>query len=999
VNAPIVTTGKILAFVLASVLVAPRNGFALGQEKYVEEVPSPDSFPIVQSNATAAIYVDANDFAGVVRAANDLQADVARVTGRSPEISHKGKNLGKNVIIVGTIGKSQVIDRLIREKKIDISEIAGQWEAFLIQVVPKPLPGVASGLVICGSDKRGTIYGIYDLSEQIGVSPWYFWADVPPTHHDVLFVKAGKFGHGPPSVKYRGIFLNDEAPDLSNWITNQFGVVPTNASPPIPPSVANYGRGFYTNLFELILRLKGNYLWPAMWNNAFNEDDTNNPVLADEYGVVMGNSHQEPMLRAQKEWDRRYLKTLGTWNYVKETDVLENFWREGIRRNKNYESIVTIGLRGANDTPMAEGGPEANMALLEKIVAVQRKILAQEINPDVTKVPQLWCLYKEVQDFYNAGMRVPDDVTLLWAEDNWGNVRRLPTAEERKRSGGAGVYYHFDYHGGPRSYQWINTSPIPKIWDQLSLAKQYGADRIWIVNVGHFKGYEFPLEYFMNLAWDTDRWINDNLDEFTRLWAEREFGPAYATDIADIIAKYTKYNGRRKPELLEPNTYSLANYQEAENVVADFNAITARAEKIYRQLPEARQDAFYELVLFPTKASALVNELYLAAVKNALYARQGRASANDMAAETRKLFQTDTNLMNYFNQTFAYGKWNHFMDQAHLGYTTWRDPPHNSLDAIKLIEIEVPEAAAMGIAVEGSNSAWPGDPSDAILPKFDVFNRQHRYLDVFNKGKTSFEFTATASDPWIVLSENKGAVEKDKRLWVSVDWSKVPQGAASGTVTLAGTGVNVTVKVNAFNPTEVTRDSLQGFAEGEGFVSIEAEHYTKKTDTGANRWIKIDDYGRTLSGMRAEAPVDAPSAIPGKDSPGLEYQMYLFSTGKVDVAAIMAPTLNFVPGRGLQYAVSFDDEAPQVVTLVPQKYSAQNGNRDWEKSVEDNARYGHTSHTLMKPGYHTLKFWMVDPGIVLQKLVVDLGGVKPSYLGPPESYCNGREQNRPAKTN
>jgi len=990
VNAPIVTTGKILAFVLASVLVAPRNGFALGQEKYVEEVPSPDSFPIVQSNATAAIYVDANDFAGVVRAANDLQADVARVTGRSPEISHKGKNLGKNVIIVGTIGKSQVIDRLIREKKIDISEIAGQWEAFLIQVVPKPLPGVASGLVICGSDKRGTIYGIYDLSEQIGVSPWYFWADVPPTHHDVLFVKAGKFGHGPPSVKYRGIFLNDEAPDLSNWITNQFGVVPTNASPPIPPSVANYGRGFYTNLFELILRLKGNYLWPAMWNNAFNEDDTNNPVLADEYGVVMGNSHQEPMLRAQKEWDRRYLKTLGTWNYVKETDVLENFWREGIRRNKNYESIVTIGLRGANDTPMAEGGPEANMALLEKIVAVQRKILAQEINPDVTKVPQLWCLYKEVQDFYNAGMRVPDDVTLLWAEDNWGNVRRLPTAEERKRSGGAGVYYHFDYHGGPRSYQWINTSPIPKIWDQLSLAKQYGADRIWIVNVGHFKGYEFPLEYFMNLAWDTDRWTNDNLDEFTRLWAEREFGPAYATDIADIIAKYTKYNGRRKPELLEPNTYSPANYQEAENVVADFNAITARAEKIYRQLPEARQDAFYELVLFPTKASALVNELYLAAVKNALYARQGRASANDMAAETRKLFQTDTNLMNYFNQTFAYGKWNHFMDQAHLGYTTWRDPPHNSLDAIKLIEIEVPEAAAMGIAVEGSNSAWPGDPSDAILPKFDVFNRQHRYLDVFNKGKTSFEFTATASDPWIVLSENKGAVEKDKRLWVSVDWSKVPQGAASGTVTLAGTGVNVTVKVNAFNPTEVTRDSLQGFAEGEGFVSIEAEHYTKKTDTGANRWIKIDDYGRTLSGMRAEAPVDAPSAIPGKDSPCLEYRMYLFSTGKVEVAAIMAPTLNFVPGRGLQYAVSFDDEAPQVVTVVPQKYSAQNGNRDWEKSVEDNARYGHTTHTLAKSGYHTLKFWMVDPGVVLSKLVVDPGGVKSSYLGPPESFHRGK---------
>ena len=666
--------------------------------------------------------------------------------------------------------------------------------------------------------------------------------------------------------------------------------------------------------------------------------------------------------------------------------MLENFWREGLRRNKDYESIITIGLRGANDTEMAPGGPEANMALLEKIVGVQRKIIAEEINPDVTKVPQLWCLYKEVQDFYNAGMRAPDDVTLLWAEDNWGNVRRLPTAEERKRSGGAGVYYHFDYHGGPRSYQWLNTSPLPKIWDQMSLAGQYGADRIWIVNVGHFKGYEFPLEYFMSLAWDTNRWTSDNFDEFTRRWAEREFGPAHAKDIADIIGKYTKYNGRRKPELLAPDTYSLVNYQEAENVVKDFKAITAKAEEIYGKLPTAKRDAFYELVLFPTKASALVNELYLAAGKNALYTRQGRASANDLAAETRALFQADTNLMNYFNQTFANGKWNHFMDQSHLGYTTWRDPPQNNLDAIKLTGIVVPETAAMGVAVEGSEAAWPGATGDAVLPKFDVFNQSHQFIDVFNKGKTLFNFTATASAPWIVLSENKGTLEKDRRLWVSVNWSKAPKGTTSGTVTLAGAGANVTVKVKAFNPTEITRDSLAGFVEGDGLVSIEAEHYTRTIDAGANRWAKIDNYGRTLSGMRAEAPVDAPGATPGKDSPCLEYRMYLFSTGRVDVAAILAPTLNFIPGRGLRYAVSFDDEPPQMVTLVPPEYNARNGNRDWEKSVEDNARFGHSTHTLTKSGYHTLKFWMVDPGVVLEKIVVNLSGVRPSYLGPPESY-------------
>jgi hypothetical protein len=790
----------------------------------------------------------------------------------------------------------------------------------------------------------------------------------------------------PVKSRFDCVALDDEAPDLSNWITNNFGTISPQKNPTIPSGVANYNHQFYTNIFELILRLKGNYLWPAMWNNAFNEDDTNNPVLADEYGIVMGSSHQEPMLRAQKEWDRRYQKTLGSWNYAKEPDVLENFWREGIARNKNYESIITLGLRGANDTPMAEGGADANKALLEKIVDVQRKIISEEVNSNLTEVPQLWCLYKEVLDFYNAGMRVPDDVTLLWAEDNWGNVRRLPTAEERQRSGGAGIYYHFDYHGGPRNYQWLNTSPIAKIWDQMSLAKQYGADRIWIVNVGHFKGYEFPLEYFMNLAWNSDRWANDNLDEFTRLWAEREFGPTYAGDIADIISKYTKYNGRRKPELLTPDTYSLVNYQEAETVVADFKTITDRAEEIYNKLPEDRRDAFYELVLFPTKASALVNELYLAAGKNELYARQGRASANDFALETRELFQADTNLMNYFNITFANGKWNHFMDQTHLGYTSWNDPPRNSLRAIKLAEIDVPDAAAMGVAVEGFESAWPNTNGEPVLPQFDSFNQQRHYIDVFNKGKTSFSFTATTSEPWIVLSEKSGSIEKDKRLWVSVDWNKAPKDKANGKIKISGAGGEVTVNVTAFHPVEPTRGSLQGFAEGEGFVSIEPEHFTKKTDAGENSWIKIQDYGRTLSGMRATQPVDAPSATPGKDSPCLEYKMYLFSTGTVEVATITSPTLNFVPGRGLRVAISFDDETPQIITLVPADYKAQNGNRDWEKVVGDNARTVRSTHTITKSGYHALKFWMVDPGVVLQKIVVDCGGVKPSYLGPPESF-------------
>jgi len=963
--------------------------FALGQPSFVRFTPTKGSFVVADAHTTANLFVDSADWPGVLRAAKDLQADVNRVTGQTPSVTPDAAAPGANVIIIGTIGRSPLIDRLIANGTIDAKAITGQWEAFLTQVVEAPMPGVSSALIIAGSDKRGTIYGIYNLSEQIGVSPWYWWADVTPDHHAALYVQPGRYVQGSPSVKYRGIFLNDEAPDLTNWVAAKYGSAPESTNPPVPAGIANYGHDFYSRIFEALLRLRGNYLWPAMWNNAFNEDDPDNSRLADEYGVVMGTSHQEPMLRAQKEWDRRFYSTLGSWNYATQPTVLENFWREGVRRNRNFESIITVGLRGANDTEMAPGGPEANRALLETIVANQRTILSQEINPDVTRVPQTWCLYKEVLDFYNADMRVPDDVTLLWAEDNWGNVRRLPSASERTRSGGAGVYYHFDYHGGPRNYQWLNTSPIAKIWDQMSLAKQYGADRIWIVNVGHFKGYELPTEYFLSLAWDTNRWTGANTGEFTQLWAGREFGPAHAANIADIVSKYTQYNGRRKPELLAPNTYSLANYREAETVAADFQAITARAEALQAALPAEKRDAFYELVLFPTKASSLVNNLYVTAGKNALYARQGRASTGDLANATRALFQQDLDLMDYFNRTFAGGKWNHFMDQTHLGYLDWRDPATNSLRAIKLTDdLVVPVPATLGVAAEGAETAWPGVAGQPLLPGFDVFNQQTRTIDIFNRGQTPFAFTATPSARWLRVSQTQGTVEKDLRISVSIDWRRVPAGSAAGSITVTGAGSTVVVEATAFKPEVVTRKNLQGFVEGDGFVSIEPEHCTANLNAGASRWTRIEGYGRTLSGMRATGPVDVPAAVPGVDSACLEYRIYLFNTGAFDLAAIAAPTLNFMAGRPLRYAVSFDQDPPQIVTLVPADYRAQNGNADWEASVRDNARTGHSSHTISQPGYHTLKLWMIDPGVVLQKLVVNTGNVKPTYLGPPESFRN-----------
>lgn len=1002
---------------LAFALMARPSRATLGEAQYVTFAPSTQALALVHEKAASPILVHPQDWPGVVRVAHDLQADVERVTGIKPEL-HRASTVPPNggrlrtAVIVGTVGRSPLIDDLVGRGKLDVSPVRGRWESWVREVIDQPMPGIDRALVIAGSDKRGAIYGVYDLSQQLGVSPWYWWADVVPDRHDSLYVAPGRFVQGPPSVMYRGIFLNDEAPDLTNWVRAKFGDAPVRSDPPVPPGIANYGREFYTRMFEVLLRLRANYLWPAMWNNAFNEDDPENARLADEYGIVMGTSHQEPMLRAQKEWDRRFQKEVGTWNYAKHPELLEQFWREGVRRNRAFESIITLGLRGANDTEMAPGGPEANRALLEHIVDRQRRILREEVNADLTRIPQLWCLYKEVQDYYEAGMRVPDDVTLLWAEDNWGNVRRLPTAEERGRPGGAGVYYHFDYHGGPRSYQWINTNPLPKIWEQMSLAKAYGADRIWIVNAGHFKGNEVPTEFFLAYAWNTDRWHHENLDDFLRLWAAREFGSPHAADIAEIVSRYAKYNGRRKPEMLAPDTYSLVNYREAESVVADFKAIAARAGTLAEQLPPAKRDAYYQLVQFPTQASALVNELYHAAGRNALYARQGRANARAMAVETHRLFQADLDLMAYFNRDFADGRWAHFMDQTHLGYTTWRDPPQNSLDAIPLIEPAIPPGARLGVAIEGSEQSWPtpqatrkaGETtgtspasaavSPAELPSFDAINQQRRYIEVFRRGDQPFAFTATPSGPWIRLSETSGNVDRDRRIWVSIDWSAVPSPNASGTIRISGAGTDVVVRVNAVTPEALTRAELDGFVEDSGVVSIEPEHVSRNISGAQSRWVRVEDYGRTLSGMRAESPPYVPSAQPGKDAAVLEYRVYLFDAGPVEVTAITSPTLNFMPDRGLRYAVSFDDQPPQVMTLVPQGYRAENRNLDWEKTVGDNARYSISRHNLAGPGYHTLKIWAVDPAVVLQKLIINRGGLKPSYLGPPESL-RGSAVDRP----
>ncbi len=957
------TFGKMLFIFFVCFFSSASTCFSVGEKRYVSDVYSDGGFCLAQKNDLATLYVDSEDEAGVVRAVKDLQADIGRVTGQIPKVVNKEAELGNNMVIIGTIGKSDLIDRLIKAGKIDVMQITGKWESFLIQAVPNPVPGVAHGLVIAGSDKRGTIYGIYDLSEQIGVSPWYWWADVPVQKKDTIYIKPGRYIQGPPAVKYRGIFLNDEGFALSPWVNEKFG---------------DYNAEFYTKVFELLLRLKSNFLWPAMWDNGFADDDPLNAKLADEYGIVMGTSHHEPMNRAHKEW-KRYGE--GPWDYSKNAEVLHDFWEKGIRRSKDYETIITLAMRGDGDTGMSEN---TNIALLEQIVTDQRKIISDVMGEDLSSIPQVWALYKEVQDYYDKGMRVPDDVTLLLCDDNWGNVRMLPATDAAPRQGGYGMYYHFDFYGGPRSYIWLNTNPISRIWEQMHLSYCHGVDRIWIVNVGDLKPMEFPISFFLNYALAPDEWPAKRLPEYTRQWAQQQFGPEHAEAIADILSKYTKYNGRKKPEMLAPDTYNLVDYREAETVIADYTKLVEKAEQVGKALPAQYRDAYFQLVLHPVLACANLNELKVTVGQNHLYAKQGRAAANTLAEKVKALFEKDSEITDRYHK-LAGGKWNHMMDQAHISFTIWSSPPKDVMPEVKTVELSA--AADMGVAIEGSAEWWPESEKEALLPEFDTYNRQVYYIEVFNRGQAPFGYTVETSQPWLQVIPEKGNIEIQQRINVSVDWDKVPAGTQNALIKIIGPDTkSVTVQAVVKNPESPKRDELKGFVESNGYVSIEAEHYTSAVNADPVKWLTIPDLGRTLSGI-TPMPVTAKSQTPQGNSPRLEYTIHFFSSGDVEVNAYLSPTQNFKKAQGLRYAISFDNQPLQIINIhekdtVPDwKYPAE-----WNQAVSDNIKITTSKHEIKEPGEHVLKFWMVDPGIVLQKLVVDAGGLKPSYLGPPESY-------------
>ena len=814
---------KSLAF-LACVTMATQlkaaNQFVLFQ-------PAADAWQL----KSLTVGVSEKEHSCVQLAANNLLVDFEKVMGHKASLSDGGVE-----ILIGTVGCNPQIDKWVKQGVL--TNLKGKTEKYVIKTI-------GSQLVIAGSDKRGTVYGIYELSKQMGVSPWYYWADVPVEHHATIYIKKGEYTDGEPAVRYRGLFLNDEAPCLTTWVKNTFDT--------------NYGgHKFYEKVFELILRLKGNYLWPAMWGWAFYADDPENLKTADKMGVMMGTSHHEPMARNHQEY-ARHRKEWGAWNYSTNKDNLDRFFREGIERMKNTDDIVTIGMRGDGDEAMGNG---TDTRLLEEIINNQRRIIKEVTKRPAKETPQIWALYKEVQDYYDAGLRVPDDVTILLCDDNWGNVRRIPTAEERKRKGGWGLYYHVDYVGAPRNSKWINVTPIQNMWEQLQLAYNGGIQKLWILNVGDLKPMEYPIQLFMDMAWNPAKYQVDNLLDHTRDFCAQSFGEEHADEAASILNLVCKYNGRITSEMLDASTYTC---EEFERVVNEYKALETRALRLFIELAPECQDAYRQLILFPVQAMGNIYEMYYAQAMNLQLAKQQDPEAIEWADRCRQAFKRDSLLCNYYNKVMAGGKWDGMMIQKHISYRTWNDNYRADV-CPRLVEVPTP---------------------------------------------------------------------------------------ANGPI----------------------------FTPSEGYISIEAEHTYSREDAKNATWTVIPYMGRTLSGISL-----MPYTVPTNEAK-LTYRFKAAGVKTVKVHVITKSTLDFLDKGGLVYDVAIDGQAPvnvnfnQELNEKPENiysvYYPTIASRVVEKIIEVPVDSNVDVHELI--------IHPQDPGIVFEKIVIDLGGYQKQFLFGKES--------------
>lgn len=969
---------------MLSALVAVSAGHA--QVAVHEKSPKTKyAFTLASPRQTAAILYDASDAAVVKRAAELFAADVEAVTGRRPQVTSATGETGP-AVIVGTVGGSALIRRLSEAGKIDTAPLEGAWERYLIQTVANPLPGIRKALVIAGSDRRGAAYGLFTLSELIGVSPWYWWADVPVKKHAALHVDAPPTYSQTPSVRYRGIFLNDEDWGLTPWASQTF-----------EPERGNIGPRTYAKVCELLLRLKANYLAPAMHpvSTSFNQIPENK-LVADTFAIVMGSTHCEPLLlNTASEWDT---KTMGPWNYDKNKEGINRVLTQRVRENSPYENVYTLALRGLHDGAMSTTLPmHEKVRMLQQALLDQRQILAENIDRPVETVPQAFTPYKEVLEIYSNGLELPDDVTIVWPDDNYGYMKRLSGVREQRRTGRSGVYYHVSYLGVPHSYLWFSTTPPSLMYEELRKAYDTTADRLWLLNCGDLKGSEMQVSLFLDMAWDIGRFTADNVVTYPARWLAGIFGEAYYDRLEAMTREHLRLAFPRKPEYmgwgyhwnrfdhnceqLTDTDFSFTNYNEAQRRLEAYRQLGARAEALLHEIGDEARPAFYQLVYYPLRGAELMNRMTLGGQRNRWYARQGRAATNAVRDEVQRCYDSLQVITRGYNSLLG-GKWNHMMSmrQNYDGVSAYFNLPHLAThDA----------AGAPRLALQVAGEDVTGARAFHALPAFDNYLRRTYPVEIYNRGGGTLAWTAHASEPWVVLSKSAGKTADEERITVGIDWEKAPSGnAVPAQIVFRAGEQSEKVLVSLFNPTAPSRAELRGiYVENNGCVSIPAAGCHRVRENDRIKITAVEDLGIEGPALQLGDPTAPLQIFRSRDVPCAEYDFYAFDAGSVDVYTYVLPTFPLHADRDFRigentntdtkYSVQIDDGALATPSSSHVEYS-----QVWFESVLRNCAVNKSTLHIDKPGRHTLRIRVGDPGIVLQKIVLDFGGMKRSYLGP-----------------
>lgn len=953
----------------------------------------PGGFIIAAAGKAAPLLTDTADATVVKIAAAALSNDIKLVTGLEPVI-HSQSTTALHAIIIGTLGRNKLIDALAAKGAIPAPQVKGKWETFSISIVTNPAKNIQQALVIAGSDPRGTAFGVFELSKLIGVSPWVWWADAAPQHRDAVYLSAGQHIVGPPSVKYRGIFINDEDWGLQPWAAKTF-----------EPETGDIGPKTYAKVFELLLRLKANLVWPAMHpcTKPFYHYPRNKEVAAD-YAIVTGSSHAEPMMRNNVgEWDK---KTMGDFNYLTNKETITRYWEDRVKESSNKEVIYSLGMRGVHDSGM-EGIKDAKEAvpLIENIFSDQRAMLKQHINTDVTKVPQAFTAYKEVLDIYDKGLQVPDDVTLVWPDDNYGYIQRLNDEKEQQRPGGAGVYYHASYWGRPHDYLWLGTAHPGLLREEMMKAYATKANRLWVLNVGDIKPLEYQIEFFFDMAFNTAP-FNDS--KYTRRhllnWVGNLFGKDEAPAIERILWQYYQLAFERKPEFMgwsqtEPTTktaYTAYNHfyygDEAQRRIDQYDSLEQAVKTLRTSLHPKDADAFYQLVYYPVKGASLMNKKFLYRDKSYYYARQNRLSAYDYARLAKAAHDSIAQETERYNTILAGGKWKGMMNRMPRELPVFQEPVVSpfSIDPSTAWSI-VPEGDSASHTAESSagNNAVNIYKNTFTLPAFDALNRQQYFIDVFLTNATTVSWSAITTDKRIRLSATSGTLHPTAgnnqiRLWVNIDWNKDDTNKPlTGQIIFKGTGKQIAVAITG-TPALPNLINYHGYIDNHGTVSMYAARYSKHTPTPAGKWKILNDLGYTgnslqLSLHKQGAPDTTTIAIK-KNNPYVAYDFYTSTAGIPAVTVFSLPTHPLNKTYNMRYALCID-EGP--LTIIDFRTAGRS--EEWKQNVLRNNAIKQISLPGINPGKHTLKIYGIDPGVILDRIVINLGTALNAYSTIPQT--------------